>query len=124
MKYLDWNNCFGDYFFSEACHDKIISLFISEDDIFEVGLNSGTFGADANREVIIEDFKAVFRAGCPGATSGTQKDIVSQMIYEYGYSNKFYKIKKDDFNCAGVNVRYPAYLIHVIGTLIALTQRN
>lgn len=124
MKYLEWNNCFGDYFFSEIFRDKVVSLFTTEDDIFEVGLHSGTFGEDTTRQIIIEDFKAAFRCGCPGAMIGTQKDIVSQMIYECGYSNKFYKIRKDHFNCADVNVRYPAYLVHIIGTLVALTQRN
>jgi hypothetical protein len=124
MKYLEWNNYFGDYFFSEVSRNKVVSLFTTEDDIYQVGLNSGTYGIDPSRQAIIEDFKVAFRTGCPGAIRGSEKDIVSQMIYEFAYSNKFYKIGKDDFNCAGVNVRYPAYLIHVIGTLVALTQRN
>jgi hypothetical protein len=124
MKYLEWNNCIGDYFFSELNRNKVVSLFTTEDDIFEVGVQSGTFEEDAAKQIIINDFKAAFRSGCPGATSVGQKDIVTQMIYECRYSKTFYNAKKDFFQCAGVTVRYPAYLIHVIGTLAALTHRN
>src|SRR6185312_7006310 len=119
MNYLEWNNCFGDYFFSPKNHDKIMSLFTTEDEIYEIGLQSGTFQTDINRDSIIEDFKKAFQTGIPRSitqANAIRNDIVDQMLYECHHSQSFYQIKKDDFDCAGVNVRYPAYLLHVLGT--------
>ncbi len=128
MDYLTWNNNLGDFSFSIEKHDKIVSLFITEDDIFEIGIESNLFELEVTKEKVISDFKTAFRTGYPGSQmhSGNKEacDIFDQMSYEYKRCNAFYQKGIHQFRCAGVTVDYPAYLLHIVGIIVALTQRK
>lgn len=120
MKYLEWNNHLGDFFFKSENEGQIITLIISEDDIVNIGKLSGNFLEDSSNQAILESFKSEWRKGYPSSTG----NIIEKINFEDAKGLTFYKIGKSSFNCDGITVHYPPAFMHLVGINAAILEES
>jgi hypothetical protein len=120
MKYLEWNNNLGNYFFKPESEGQIITLIISEDDIIQIGLSSGSFAEYTTNEEILESFKSEWRKGYPGLSG----NIIEKINQEFNKGLTFYRIGRDSFNCSDIVVKYPPAFMHLVGINAAILEEN
>jgi hypothetical protein len=120
MKYLEWNNFLGKYFFRPENKGQIITLIISEEDIIQIGISSGTFSDGIESEKILESFKSEWRKGYPGTTG----NMIEKINQEDCKGLSFYRTGRDNFKCMDIFVQYPPTFMHLIGINAAILKES
>jgi hypothetical protein len=122
MKYLEWNNIISAYFFNLANAGKEIHLYITRNDIVELG--KPYFNEETDDEIWLDYIKSTKR-GLPGSSG----NIIAKAKFAHSKNNLVGLIKDDgtytmiDF----VPVLYPpfiSYLILIVLPLIEDVDKN
>ena len=113
MKYLEWNNAIGKWFFNEEMAEQEVYLFISKHDIVKIGKEQGLDGRDDN---IFIDFIEAIRQGIPGRS--TNGNILEHALFAYN------KWQENPMRIDGVQIEYPLYIGYLALFVLPLTESN
>ncbi|MDP2413377.1 hypothetical protein [Daejeonella sp.] len=113
MKYLEWNNCIADYFFTPEKSGDDICLYITKKDVILIG--KGKTELRVNDEEIWSDFIAAIKSGMPGSSN------LPTLIDKATYTYEFWKKPRPKF-IDGIAVTSPFYIGYLIFFIIPLTE--
>ncbi|RQO66826.1 hypothetical protein DBR40_21475 [Pedobacter sp. KBW01] len=125
MNYLQWNNLIGDLLFCEDAQGKMVSLLVSKDELIQAARKGFNTGDEVTGEDILEDFKQAWRQGYP--SKSPIRGLVEKINYEYRHGDDFHKRGQSFFgkvNDIQYPVHYPPALVHLVGVLMAVLDRN
>jgi len=111
MKYILWNNHLAKFFFNALNAEKEVYLFITKEDVIQVGQSAGVEGSE---EEVFEDFTRALKRGLPGNYSSDK--ILDLALYSYE------KWKSKPISIDGVQVDYPLYIAYLAIFVLVLTE--
>lgn len=112
MDYIHWNNALAEFFFNEENAEKEVFLFITKEDVINVGKRS--LGLEGDNELIFSDYIAAIRRGIPGNSSNS--DILDLALYSY----QKWREKPKKIN--GIEIKYPLYVGYLVLFVLPLTE--
>lgn len=113
MKYLEWNNAIGEFYFNSQKAEKDVNLFISIEDIIKIGREKGLSKKDKK---IFKNFIKSIRRGIPG------KPLQSNLLELALYAHQ--KWKGNPYRIDGVVIGYPLYIGYLVIFILPLTQSH
>jgi hypothetical protein len=117
MKYLEWNNIIGKYFFNTANEGKDIYLYLTKSDIINFGKNRLEEKKD---EEIWLDFISAIKQGIPGSRG----NVIEKAKYAYS-KNNLLNIKRQDgssLEIDGVPIVFPPYIAYLTFLVLPLIE--
>lgn len=111
MKYLEWNNLIGAHLFNEQMAGREVYLFITKQDLIQIGRLSGNFN-EAGDEIVWNDFIHAIKIGLPGEPP--KIDYPGKLEYA------FQKVKS--LTIDGIGVLFPPYLCYLALTVLPILE--
>lgn len=111
MKYLEWNNLIGAHLFNESAAGKEVYLFLTRQDIVQVGKEFSRFSWQDDEAVWV-DFIQAMRNGIPGEISKSNYLDKIQIAFT----------KKSTLRIEGVEILYPPYLCYLVLTVLPVIE--
>lgn len=113
MNYLEWNNAIAKFYFNEEKSEQDVNLFISRNDIVNIGRNEGLTKKDKK---IFKNFIKSVRRGLPG------KPLKGNIIEQAHYA--FKKWQSNSISINGINIDYPLYIGYLVIFILPLTESH
>ncbi|MCO5254506.1 MAG: hypothetical protein M9892_09100 [Bacteroidetes bacterium] len=117
MKYLEWNNIISEYFFNPANAGRDIYLYLTKNDIINIGRPHFT---DETEENIWNDFITSIKRGIPGSNGNT----IAKAKFAHS-KNNLVGLKKSDGTFATIDdvpVIFPPYISFLIFIVLPLVE--
>jgi hypothetical protein len=117
MKYLEWNNTIASYFFNPSNAGKDIHLYLTKNDIVNLGRLHFETGTD---DEIWTDFIASIKRGIPGSSG----NVIAKAKYAHS-KNNLVGLNKSDGTIAKIDdipVLYPTYISYLTFLVLPLIE--
>lgn len=114
MSYLEWNNALGKWFFNNDKSDQEVYLFISRQDVIEIGIENG-FGQ--NKEAVFNNYIDSVRNGL--SNNKTENDSILKLALQ-----AYREWKKGPEFIDGIKIERPLYIAYLVLFVLPLTESS
>ena len=113
--YLQWNDAIAKFLFDQD--NDVVLLFLSKEDIIEIGRTIPQLQVITEAEEIWRDFMKKATNGLPGIT-GTPQDLVSKAKYACQVWQPVYGQRSLRVGKAEIPLKYPPYICLLLATVL------